>query len=163
MTCRYYDAGMPFLKLDTNILDSSVWIDRDIRDVFVTSLLMAQPHELTQEAEQLEVRDLKPTGFVVPPGWYGFIPAAGIGIVRQALVDREAGLDALEKLGSPDIESRSQEYAGRRLVRINGGYIVLNFIKFRDKDHNNRVRCKSYRQRKKLKSVATKNYSDAAR
>jgi hypothetical protein len=69
---------MRFLKLDKNILFSSVWIDRDVRDVFVTALLMAHPHELRHEEAQLGVRDIKPTGFVVPPGSYGFIPAAGM-------------------------------------------------------------------------------------
>ena len=141
---------MPFLKLDIKILTSSVWIDRDVRDVFLTALLMAEPFELRQEIEQLEVRELKPTGFVVPPGWYGFVEAAGIGIVNQALVKYEDGLTALEKLGAPDQNSRSQEFDGRRVVRVNHGYIVLNFMAYREKDHTTRERSRRYRLRKKM-------------
>ena len=141
---------MPFLKLDIKILTSSVWIDRDVRDVFLTALLLAEPFELRQEIEQLEVRELKPTGFVVPPGWYGFVEAAGIGIVNQALVKYEDGLTALEKLGAPDQNSRSQEFDGRRVVRVNHGYIVLNFMAYREKDHTTRERSRRYRLRKKM-------------
>lgn len=150
MTC------MSFLKLDTSIITSSVWMDRDVRDVFVTALLMAHPYELKQPEPQIEVRSLNQTGFVVPPGWYGFIAAAGTGIVRQALVDIQPGLDALEKLGNPDLESRSQEHEGRRLIRIDHGYIVLNFIHYREKDHNNAERCKRYRERKNAQSAGKK-------
>jgi len=146
---------MPFLKLDTKILTSSVWIERDVRDIFVTALLMASPHEFTEEQPQLEVRSLKRTGFVVPPGWYGFVEAAGVGICNQALVSYEDGLSALEKLGAPDQNSRSQEFEGRRLVRINHGYIVLNYVAYREKDYNNSERCKRYRERKKDQKAPT--------
>jgi hypothetical protein len=140
---------MSFLKLDTTILNSSVWVERDMRDVFLTALLMAEPFELKQEEPQLEVRSLSRTGFKVPPGWYGLVQAAGIGITNQALVDKEAGLDALEELGAPDPESRSQDFEGRRVVRINGGYLVLNFIRYRDKDHTNKDRQRRWRERQK--------------
>ena len=39
----------------------------------------------------IEVDKLEPTGFMVPPGWYGFVPAAGVGILRQAGVDPVLG------------------------------------------------------------------------
>lgn len=139
-----------FIKLDTQILDSTLWVERECRDVFITAMLLAEPYELNEPAEQLEVRAIKGTGFVVPPGWYGFIRTAGSGIVRRALLDAEAGLVALEKLGSVDPESRSQDFGGRRLVRIDGGYLVLNFMNYRDHDYTSAVRSKAYRDRKKL-------------
>ena len=77
------------------------------------------------------------TGFIVPPGWYGFIHAAGPGIVRRAMVDHEAGMVALARLGDPDPESRSKQFDGRRLVRVDRGFIVLNFIAYREKDASN--------------------------
>jgi len=41
----------------------------------------------------------------VPPGWYGFIGAAGPGIVRKAPgVGLSEGMKALEMLGEPDFE-----------------------------------------------------------
>ncbi len=139
---------MAFVKLDTGILNSTLWVERECREVFITALLMAMPREFTEPQPQIEVRTLNPTGFVAPAGWYGFVEAAGIGIVRRAMVDHEAGMSALERLGSEDPESRSKEYGGRRLIRVNGGYLVLNFLKYRDKDHTAAERARRYRDRK---------------
>jgi hypothetical protein len=139
----------PFLKLDTAILDSTLWLDAAASRVFITALLMATPWETTEPLEQMEVRSLTPTGLVVPPGWYGFVPAAGIGIIRRALVPDKEGYAALEALGAPDEESRSHEFEGRRLVRVDGGFLVLNFMKFRDRDYGGAERQKRYRERKK--------------
>lgn len=140
---------MPFVKLDTGIINSTLWIERDCRDVFITALLMAQPRELTEPMKQISIRTLEETGFEVPVGWYGFVPAAGIGIIRQALVETEAGLNSLERLGSPDRESRSPEFEGRRMVRVDGGFVILNFIKYREKDSSSSERSKRWRERKK--------------
>ena len=144
---------MAFVKLDTGILDSTLWIERECREVFITALLLAEPYELRQPTEQYEVRRLEKTGFVIPPGWYGLVNAAGVGIVRRALVDPEPGMVALERLGSPDPESRSQDFEGRRLIRVDGGFIVLNFMKYRDRDYTGAERAKRYRERQKSKSV----------
>jgi hypothetical protein len=144
---------MAFVKLDTGILHSTLWVERDLREIFITSLLMAEPFELAESARQMRVRSLEETGFEVPPGWYGFVKAAGIGIVNQAQVAAESGLNALEKLGSPDAESRTQEFDGRRMVRINGGYLILNYMKYRDKDHSAAERMRNLRARRKLQTV----------
>ena len=146
---------MAFVKLDTGILDSTLWIERECREVFITALLLAEPFELRTPTEQLEVRRLEATGFVVPIGWYGMVNAAGVGIVRRALVDPELGMLALERLGAPDLESRSQDFEGRRLVRVDGGYIVLNFMKYRDRDYTSAERSRRYRLRLKTKLGAS--------
>lgn len=143
---------MSFVKLDSGILQSTLWIDRDARDVFITALLMAEPQEFPEGAEQLHVERIELTGWKAPPGWYGFVPAAGPGIVRNALVDKTQGMEALGRLGEPDPESRSQDFGGRRLVRINGGYLVLNFFTYRDRDYTSATRSKRYRERKKEKA-----------
>lgn len=75
---------MRFVKLDTKLLTSSLWVDREGREVFITALLMANPCELHAPEPQLAVRELTETGFIISPGRYGFIAAAGSGIVRQA-------------------------------------------------------------------------------
>ena len=139
---------MAFVKLDCGILDSTLWVDRESREIFITALLMAEPVELKEPAEQIAVRSLDKTGFVVPVGWYGFVPAAGVGIVRRAMVEHEAGLSALEKLGGIDEESRSKEFSGRRLVRVDGGYIVLNYFKYRERDYTTAERSRRYREKK---------------
>jgi hypothetical protein len=140
---------MPFVKLDTGILDSTLWVDRDCREVFLTALLMAQPHELKEPAPQLRVRAIEPTGFVVPPGWYGHVGSASVGILRNALVPHEQGMAALERLGDPDEESRSADFQGRRLVRVDGGFLVLNYMKYRERDYTSAERQRRYRERKK--------------
>lgn len=139
---------MAFVKLDTGILDSTLWTDPADSRIFVTALLMAMPREIENPMQQLSVRSLAHTGFVVPPGWYGFIGAAGVGIVRRAHISETEGLPALERLGAEDPASRSSDFGGRRLVRVDGGYIVLNFMNYRDKDHTARQRSQRYRDRK---------------
>ena len=130
------------------MLNSTIWLDRDSRDIFITALLMAVPHELRQTADEIVTRSLEHTGWSVPPGWYGVVPAAGIGIIsRCGSIDPEAGYSALEKLASVDLESRTPAFDGRRMVRINGGFIVLNFFKHRDRDHTAPDRMRRFRER----------------
>lgn len=146
---------MAYVKLDTGLLDSTLWTDRDGREVFLTALLMALPHEVLEPTPELAVRSLDETGFVVPPGWYGRVPAAGVGIIRRAGVGIEEGLDALERLAAPDPESRTPDFDGRRLVRVDGGYIVLNFMKYRDRDTTAAERQQRYRDRHKGRNAVT--------
>ncbi len=144
---------MPFVKLDCGILNSTLWFEREAREVFLTALLMAEPFELTEPTEQIEVDSLESTGWMVPAGWYGFVPAAGVGIIHRAKVEEQAGRVALKQLGSPEESSRSKEFDGRRLVRVNGGYIVLNYFKYRDRDYTAAERMRRLRARKKAKTV----------
>lgn len=145
---------MSFVKLDAGILTSTLWGDLEGREVFITALLMAMPYELEYPVEALAVRTLEPLGFTVPVGWYGFVAAAGVGIVHASRLDAELGLVALERLGAPDPESRTPDFEGRRLVRVDGGYIVLNYMKYRDKDHTAKDRMKRFRARKKAEAKA---------
>jgi hypothetical protein len=138
---------MPFVKLDCGILQSTLWMDQVAREVFITALLMAEPAEFDDPIEQIETRTLEMTGWAAPPGWYGFVPAAGVGIIRTAGVEIEAGKDALERLGWPDENSRSHEFEGRRLIRIDGGYLILNYMKYRDRDYTGAERQRRYRKR----------------
>lgn len=139
---------MAFVKLDVGILTSSLWANRAQRDVFITALLMAVPVELDVPMPALKVRAIEPSGFVVPPGEYGFISAAAPGIVRMALMDEHEGMAALEALCEPDEHSRTTDFDGRRLARVDRGYVVLNYMTYRDKDHTARDRMRRYRQRK---------------
>lgn len=140
---------MAFVKLDTKILDSTLWIERDLREIFITALLMAEPREFRDPVRQIEVGRLEFTDFTAPPGWYGFVPAASLGIINRAGVEREAGIEALMKLGEPEIESRSTDFGGRRMIRTDGGFLILNFMKYRDKDHTAAQRQKRLRERRK--------------
>ncbi len=96
--------------------------------------------------EALSVRSLEPLGFTVPAGWYGFVRAAGIGIVRQAgIPDSARGMDALEVLSRTDPESRTAAWEGRRMVRVDGGFVILNFMKYRERDMTASERSRRWR------------------
>ena len=148
---------MPFVKLDCGMLDSTIWIDREAREIFITALLMAEPMGTSEPQEQLRVRNLELTGFVVPPGAYGFVPAAGVGIVRRSGLEQEVGLAALERLGDPEVDSRDPAFEGRRMVRVNRGYLILNYSKFRAHDYTTAERSKRYREKLKLKEINEQN------
>ena len=151
---------MAFVKLDTGILNSTLWVERECRELFITALLMAVPFEVETPMEQFEVHSLNHTGFVVPVGWYGLVRAAGVGICRMAMVEAKVGLIALERLGSPDPESRSKDFDGRRLVRVDGGFIVLNYMKYRERDDTAAERSRRYRERVASRRSATPSHRD---
>ncbi len=56
---------MSFIKLDCGLLDSTLWVDREARELFITALLMAKPKDLAEPMAQLAVRSITETGFVV--------------------------------------------------------------------------------------------------
>lgn len=152
---------MAFVKLDTGILNSTLWIERECREIFITALLMAEPREYIVPVPQIAIGSLDPTGYEAPPGWYGFVPAASVGIINRAGLEREEGMAALTKLGSPEEESRSKDHGGRRLIRIDGGFLVLNFMKYRDKDHTAAIRQQRLRDRRK--AAVTRDMQDITR
>lgn len=140
---------MAFIKLDTGIIRSTIWFDRPALEVFITALLLAEPAEYDVPVPQLKVGALEPTGWSAPPGWYGFVPASGPGLVAAAQVDQATGLAALARMGEPEPTSRSQDHEGRRIIRIDGGFLLLNYVKYRDKDHTTAERSARYRDRKR--------------
>ncbi len=142
---------MPYVKLDCGILDSTTWFDKDVRDVFITALLMAVPTEIQAPIEELKLDELETTGWSIPPGWYGFVHAASLGIVRRCGIPQDRGMEALKRLAAPERESRSQEFDGRRMVRVDGGFVILNYIRYREKDHTAAERQRRYRERQKEK------------
>ncbi len=146
---------MAFVKLDTKILNSTTWMDPDACKVFITALLLAEPFEVREPMQTINVYDTNPAEFVVPVGWYGFVPAAGPAIVHQAMIEDEAGMAALQRLANPDPGSRTPAHEGRRLVRIAGGFIVLNYIAHRDRDHSVAERQARFRARQKERNAVT--------
>ncbi len=138
-----------FVKLDCGMLQSSIWFDRDVRDLFITALLMATPYEITVPTPTIATDSLEDGGMVVPPGWYGFVAAAGTGIVHRSMIDPKRGPECLKALASPEPDSRSPAFGGRRMVRINGGFLILNYINYREKDYTSKDRSKRWRERRR--------------
>ncbi len=113
---------MSYVKLDCGILDSSLWAEAaEVRLTFITILAMTGPD--------------------------GVCLATAPGIARRANLPLEAVRHALTVLEGPDPDSRSVAEEGRRLVRVDGGYRVVNYLAYRDKDHTAAERVRRYRQR----------------
>jgi len=152
---------MPFVKLDCGILDSTLWIDRDAREIFLTALLMARPIEYETPVPEYEIVSTDLTGWEAPPGRYGLVEAAGVAICRRACIPDDAGIGALIRLSKPEPDSRTPDFEGRRLIRIDGGFLVLNFARYRDKDYTAADRQRRYRERQKAESNAVTSLGDA--
>jgi hypothetical protein len=138
---------MPSAELDTAILDSTLWSDRDARDIFITSRLLAEPRDI-EATDALDPETGERAGYRIPAGEYGFVAAAGPGIVRRAMLEPEPGLKALQRLCAPDAQSRTKAHEGRRMARIDGGFVILNFALYRKKDRTATERAQRYRARK---------------
>lgn len=97
-----------YTKLFSSILNSSIWSeDNETRIVWITLLALADKN--------------------------GEVEASIPGIARQASVSIEHVKCALDKLEGPDVYSRTPDHEGRRIQRIQGGWIVLNHAKYREK------------------------------
>lgn len=141
---------MPFIKLDAGVLTSTIWTDEPAWKLFQAAMLRAEPTEFTNAQHALNIRTMAPEGWWIPPGWYGFARVSGPWLVAQyRAADPEECWRALARLCSPEPESRSQDFEGRRLARVDGGYIVFNFMKYRDFDHSAADRMRKLRARKK--------------
>jgi len=101
---------MSFVKLDTGVLDSTLWLENaETRVVFVTMLAMARPD--------------------------GLCESTAPGIARRANLPIDEVRASLAKLEAPDPDSRSAENDGRRIMRVDGGFLLTTYKKYRAKDH----------------------------
>lgn len=63
---------------------------------------------------------------------YGKVTATTSGLSRAAVLTFEETVKALKVLESPDTKSdTNQQYDGRRIERVEGGWVVLNHEKYR--------------------------------
>ncbi len=120
-----------YTKLFHKILASSIW-DEDDKTRIVWITMLAMTDEL------------------------GDIIATPNKVARDARVDLESCLAALDKFMAPDPNSTSPEHEGRRLERIDGGWKMLNhgkYLKMMDLEHRrayNRKKQAEFRQRDKM-------------
>ena len=97
-----------YTKLFNSILASTVWREpMEVRIVWITLLAMADKDGIAE----------------------GSVP----GLADFARIPVEATRKALERLSSPDPDSRSQEHDGRRIQAVDGGWQLLNHAKYRAK------------------------------
>ena len=114
---------MTFTKLFSSITESTVWCeDAPTRIVWITMLAMA---------------DRK-----------GRVWAAIPGLASRAKVSIEETEAALKRFQSPDKYSRTQDFDGRRIEEIDGGWRLLNHTKYRAiRDEEERRAYKTAKQR----------------
>jgi len=100
-------SGGNFVKLYGSILDSSIWSeDPWTRLLWVTMLAMADAD--------------------------GQVMASVPGLARRANIPLDKTLEALEVLTSPDAFDRSGVDEGRRLRVIPGGWLLVNYERYRE-------------------------------
>ncbi len=91
-----------------SILESTIWMETPpIKVVWITMLAMAD-------------RD-------------GIVEASIPGLAKRAAVDRTLCEQALAVFLSPDPDSRTQEYEGRRIEVVEGGWRLLNYEVYRQR------------------------------
>jgi hypothetical protein len=121
-----------FTKLDNKILTSSIWNEPAETRVLWVTLLAASDEN-------------------------GFVSCSRSGLLRLSNISETAFSTGLECLLSPDNDSRTSEYDGRRIEKIEGGYLILNYDKYRTseiiKREQARERVKRHRERKKKCNV----------
>lgn len=118
-----------YTKLFGTLVTSSIWSEDDkTRLVWITMLALSN-------------RD-------------GVVEAAVPGLARAANVSIEECRMALAKLESPDPDSRSTEHEGRRIERVDGGFLILNHAKYSEmmsleaRREYNRRKQSEYRKKK---------------
>lgn len=117
------------MKLFSDILASSVWDEDDgTRIVWITLLAMADED--------------------------GFVHTTDAALARFARVTDVTLCDALRVLSSEDGNSRSDENGGKRIENVPGGFMILNYSKYRnfktarEKREDNRQRVARHRARR---------------
>jgi hypothetical protein len=63
----------------------------------------------------------------------GIVRAALPGLARMANLTLEETIESIAVLESPDPHSSSTEHDGRRVLKVEGGWQVINHQKYRDK------------------------------
>ena len=96
-----------YTKLFSSITDSSVWQEEDhVRLLWITMLAMADAR--------------------------GYVGASVPGLAARARITLEQCEEALAKFLAPDPYSRSEKHEGRRIEKVDRGWILLNYARFRE-------------------------------
>lgn len=122
---------MGFTKLDAGIIESSIWDESaETRVVWITFLARCDEN--------------------------GFVRGTNNTIARAANVPQPAADAAINVLESPDAHSRTPDNDGRRIQRKDGGWLVLNYLAFREKEYQ------AQRRQQSAKLMAEKRKHEAA-
>jgi len=123
-----------FAKVFETILTSTIWGEPDhVLRVWIAMLVRSDANGIVE----------------------GSIP----GFARLAKVELPEMEAAIKTLSSPDSYSRTQDHEGRRIETIEGGWIILNYEKYRHKgigkDAGRAPYMRAYRARKRAEAMAS--------
>lgn len=85
----------------------------------------------------------------------GIVETSIPGLADASRVTVDECYEALQRLQAPDQYSRSQEHEGRRIEEVEGGFLLLNYVKYRGQltrekiRAQTRARVRKYREKKK--------------
>lgn len=107
---------MGYCKLFSTVTQSSLWSESYPTRLLFISMLAAADAE-------------------------GFVEASVSGLARLGNITIEEARGAIAALEGPDVDSKDTEYEGRRIVKVEGGWVILNYVKYRTrKDEESRKR-----------------------
>lgn len=93
--------------------------------------------------------------FLAEKDMNGFVAASKSGMIRICNVTPEEFEDAVTVLESPDPDSRTPDNDGRRLQKVDGGWIVLNHFLYRDMLSGSPEAIKKRKQRERKRKQGT--------
>jgi uncharacterized phage protein (TIGR02220 family) len=119
---------MPFVKLDCKILDKSIWRESaETCKVWITILAMADSD--------------------------GLVEASIDGVSDRAKISLEETEMAMDKFMGPDPHSTNPNNDGRRIERVVGGFQILNYEVYRQKDYTAAARMRKHREALRVTGV----------
>lgn len=122
---------MGFTKLDSGIINSSVWSEPLATRVLWVTMLAMSDHK-------------------------GFVASSRSGLIRASNITAEQFDEAIHCLESPDEDSRTPDNDGVRTKKVDGGWEILNYMKYREYTYSNNpaaVRKREYRKKDKIGHV----------
>ncbi len=129
-------------RLFTKILDSSIWLESDATRIVWITLLAAMDED-------------------------GFAPfSCNENLARRANVPIEALESALETLQSPDKFNPNQEFEGRRIERVESGWMVIKAPHYRSlltreiAREQTRIRVQKHRAKSNVTNQSLQNVTD---
>jgi hypothetical protein len=116
-----------FTKLDSGIIDSSIWSEKLSTRVLWVTMLAKCNH-------------------------VGFVAASRSGLLRASNISEQEFDEAISTLEAPDTDSRTPDHEGRRVEKVEGGWVVLNYKKYREfsySDNPESVRKREQREKER--------------
>lgn len=131
---RFVYAMAGYTKLFSSIVTSTIWREgKDTKIMWVTMLALADKDGIVE----------------------GSVP----GLADMARLTVEEARTAIEILSAPDPDSRSKVEDGRRIIPIDGGWMLVNHAKYRDlmsvEERREYLRIKQAEFREKRKQMST--------